>query len=58
VNQKVENCFLISHLKKAIWNLECANKLHSNTIDENIIEELKTLLLVLKVKIESEEKND
>lgn len=49
---KVEFTFVKSHLKKAIYNLECANKLSSDgvVIDSEIIEELKILLLELAIK--------
>ena len=51
---KIEFAFLKSHIKKAIWYLECANKLKPNCIDENLILELKIIL----VKLESENTNE
>lgn len=36
--------FIISHLKKAIYNLECANNLKPNTINIALINELKNVL--------------
>jgi hypothetical protein len=36
--------FIISHLKWAIYNLECVNKLEENTVDSATITELKILL--------------
>ena len=47
---KVEAAFLKSHIKKAIWYLECANKLKSNCIDSKLIDELKFKLLELKIE--------
>lgn len=44
MNDKIINSFIISHLKKAIWNLECANNLKPNTIDIVTIIELKNIL--------------
>ena len=44
--------FAISHLKKAIWDLECANKLVQNAIDQKLIEDLKSQLIELKIKKE------
>lgn len=44
--------FVISHLKKAIYNLECANKLNPNTIDVALISELKSQLILLKNELE------
>lgn len=46
---KFENYFIISHIKKAIWNLECANKLQPGIIPEKTIEDLKLKLLELKL---------
>lgn len=40
--------FVISHLKKAIYELECTNKLKPNTIDTALINELKTQLILIK----------
>ena len=48
---KCELAFLLSHLKKAIYNLECANKLVPNSIDEKLIEELKCILIEYKIKL-------
>ena len=41
---KCVQAFIISHLKKAIYNLECVNKLEKNTVDVASIIELKLLL--------------
>ena len=41
---KIEFAFLKSHIKKAIYELETANKMKSNCIDINLIIELKVLL--------------
>ena len=41
-------CFVISHLKRAIYELEVANKLNPNTVDVAIINELKSQLILLK----------
>ena len=38
---KVEAAFLKSHIKKAIWYLECANKLKSDCIDSNLLQKQK-----------------
>ena len=45
--------FIISYLKKSIFNLECANKLSNNSIviDEKIINELKKTLKEVEGKI-------
>jgi hypothetical protein len=47
---KVESAFLKSNIKKAIWYLECANKISPGSVDEKIIEELKMTLLLIKIK--------
>lgn len=49
---KVEFTFVKSHIKKAVWNLECANKTSSDgvVIPVDLIEELKILLLELAIK--------
>lgn len=36
--------FAISHLDKAIWNLECANKLDPGSVPKEVIENLRTTL--------------
>jgi hypothetical protein len=36
--------FVISHLDKAIWNLECANKLDPGSVPEDVIENLRSTL--------------
>lgn len=48
---KIELCFLKSHIKWAIYELECANKMKPNCIDVYIIIELKNKL----EKLENEE---
>ena len=47
---KIELAFLKSHIKKAIYELETANKLKSNCIDKNTIIELKIVLSNLEVE--------
>ena len=47
---KIESKFIKSNIKKAIWNLECANRIIEGTIDKEIIEELKTQLLLITIK--------
>ena len=41
---KFEFAFLKSHIKKAIWNLECANKLKPGKVNKELIVELKVIL--------------
>ena len=41
---KIELCFLKSHIKRAIYELEVANKMQPNTVDVALIIELKLLL--------------
>lgn len=41
---KIELCFLKSHIKWAIFELECANKIKPNTVDIELIIQLKLLL--------------
>lgn len=48
MKNKFELCFVLSHLKRAIWNLECANKLKEGTIDQKVIDDLKTEVILLK----------
>ena len=57
MKQKIENCFVISNVKKAIWNLECANRLRPNTVDKATIVELKLVLADLKEQKESGDKS-
>ncbi len=47
--------FVISHLKKAIYNLESANRLTENPdfIDAKTIDELKLLLVETQIKLKS-----
>ena len=52
---KVELKFLISHIKKAIFNLECANKFKANSVDSKTIEELKLILFEHQLKLKEEE---
>lgn len=40
----IELCFLKSHIRKAIFELETANKMCPNIIDESTIVELKIKL--------------
>ena len=44
---KCELAFLKSHIKKAIFELETANKMCPNLIDESTIVELKIILTSL-----------
>ena len=41
---KIELCFLKSHIKWAIFELECANKIKPNCVDVELIIQLKLLL--------------
>jgi hypothetical protein len=41
---KIQLAFLKSHIKWAIYELECANKMKPNTVDVELIIELKLLL--------------
>ena len=52
---KVELRFLISHIKKAIFNLECANKFKEGSVDTKVIEELKLVLFEHQLKLKEEE---
>ena len=36
--------FVISHLDKALWNLECANKLDPGVVPDEIITSIKETL--------------
>lgn len=47
---KVEFAFLKSHIKKAIYELEVANKLKPDCIDSKLIDELKLKLVELKIE--------
>ena len=49
---KIELAFLKSHIKKAIYELETANKLLPDVIDIELISELKLKLLELKINDE------
>ena len=46
--------FTISHIKKAIWELSCINRLKPNTIDSKIIEELKLTLMMYQIKYKTD----
>jgi hypothetical protein len=48
---KIQLAFLKSHIKWAIYELECANKMKPNCVDVNLIIELKVVL----EKLENEE---
>lgn len=52
---KVELKFLISYIKKAIFNLECANRLKANSVDSKVIDELKLTLFEHQLKLKEEE---
>jgi hypothetical protein len=52
--QEMNKCklkFVISHLKQAIYELETANKIEENVVDNEIIKELKETLLYYQIKI-------
>lgn len=51
---KVEIKFFLSHIRKAIWNLECAKKFDFEAIDDKIIEELKYKLIGYEIKLKEE----
>ena len=53
MNEKVLIAFVISHLKKAIYELECTNKLKPNTINADLISELKTQIILIKNECET-----
>jgi hypothetical protein len=48
MTEKYNLLFAINNLKKAIFKLECVNKLNPNTVDVAIINELKSQLILLK----------
>jgi hypothetical protein len=46
---KILNNFVISNISWAIWELECSNKLQKDAVPEHIINELKEIIILLKV---------
>ena len=54
---KVVSKFVISNLKKAIYNLECANKLAPGCVDDEILEELNFILLEVRLNLREEKDN-
>lgn len=51
---KCEFAFMVSHLKKAIYNLERAKAYDDKIVKDEVIEELKENLLLWKIKFEEE----
>ena len=51
----IELKFFISHLKKAIWNLECAQKFEENEFIKKTIEELKIISIQKQIELEKGE---
>lgn len=43
---RVTDAFIKSHIKKALWNLECADKLEPNPDIKRLIEELKEVIVL------------
>ena len=43
-----------SNIKKAIWDLECVNKLRPNTVDEELINKIKLTLSIIVTEHEKE----
>lgn len=43
-----------SNIKKAIWDLECVNKLRPNTVDDGLINKIKETLSVVVMEHEKE----
>lgn len=41
---RVTDAFVKSHIKKALWNLECADKLKSDPDIKRLIEEVKEVI--------------
>lgn len=52
---KVKFAFLKSHLKKAIYELQVANKLKPNTVDKELIKQLQNTLTLIIAEQEKEE---
>ena len=50
--------FLKSHIKKAIYELEVANKMKQECIDTKLIDELKHRLAELTLEQDKEEENN
>ena len=51
---KVLTKFVVSHIKKAIYEIECANKLAPGTVGDETIQELKLCLLENQIQLEGE----
>jgi hypothetical protein len=58
MNEKYNLIFAINNLKKAIFKLECANKLVNDIVDQNIINELKATLIIQKNRLEEIKNNE
>jgi hypothetical protein len=51
--------FIISHLKKAIYNLECAKKLSQEELfEQDVLKELKLTLIELQIKLQEKKNNE
>lgn len=50
---KYNLAFLLSHLKKAIYNLERAKELDDDAVSEEIISNLKETLIIYNLKKEN-----
>ena len=52
---KCELAFLLSHLKKAIYNLERARALDEESVSQEIIKEIKNTLTLYKFRKEQQD---
>ena len=52
---KCELAFLLSHLKKAIYNLERVKALDEEAVSQEVIDELKNTLTLYKFRKEQED---
>ena len=52
---KCEFAFLLSHLKKAIYNLERARALDEEAVDKDIIDNLKQTLILYNYRKEQQD---
>lgn len=52
--------FIISHFKKAIYNLECAKKLsqEEELFEQDVLKELKLTLIELQIKLQEKKNNE
>jgi hypothetical protein len=55
---KCELKFIISYLKKAIFNIERARGFEESSVSDAVLNELKEQLLYYKLKLEEEEENE